>query len=159
MYRRVVVYSPELTTGDIKILYRVYGGKLLSQQRLSTSNYNPSWDASPALAGIRFVGAYLLKTSSSLASVRPYEFIMEVDENQPKKESVEEATTIGVYIAVYNENGVIVCDNGKRNIMSTSDLGKVESTLTNAPGEMTSVPGEEPGEMSGETTGEPGAMI
>ena len=159
MYRRVVVYSPELTTGDIKILYRVYGGKLLSQHRLSTTIYNSGWDASPALAGIRFVGSYLLKTSSSLANVRPYEFIMEVDENQPKNESVTETTTIGVYIAVYNENGVLVCDNGKRGIMSTADLGKVESTLTKAPNAMTSVPGEEPGEMASKTTDEPGAII
>ena len=159
MYRRVVVYSPELTTGDIKILYSVYGGKLISQQRLSTSIYNAGWDASPALAGIRFVGSYLLKTSSSLANVRPYEFIMEVDENQPKKESVIETTTIGVYIAVYNENGVIVCDNGKRSITTPADLGKVESTITKAPGEMTSVPGEEPGEMAGGTTDESVTMI
>ena len=160
MYRRVVVYTSSSTSGDIKILYRVYGGILLSQQRLGTTIYNAGWDATAALAGIRFVGSYVLKTSASLASNRPYEFIMSVDENQPAKESIAETTATGVYIAVYNENGVLVCDNGKRSSINASDLHKIESTNTiKAPGEMTSVPGEEPGEMAGETTAEPGAMI
>ena len=157
MYRRVVVYTSSSTSGDIKILYRVYGGILLSQQRLGTSIYNAGWDATAAMAGIRFVGSYLLKTSASLASNRPYEFIMSVDENQPAKESIAETTTTGVYIAVYNENGVLVCDNGKRGSISAADLDKIESIK--APGEMTSVPGEEPGEMAGETIDEPGAMV
>lgn len=157
MYRRVVVYTSTSTSGDIKILYRVYGGILLSQQRFGTSSYNSGWDGTPAFAGIRFVGSYLLKTGASLASNRPYEFIMSVDENQRTKESIDEISTTGVYIAVYNENGVLVCDNGKRSSISASDLNKIESIK--APGEMTSVPGEEPGEMAGETTDEPGAMI
>ena len=157
MYRRVVVYTSSSTSGDIKILYRVYGAILLSQQRFGTTIYNAGWDATPALAGVRFVGSYLLKTSASLASNRPYEFIMSVDENQPANESIAETTATGVYIAVYNENGVLVCDNGKRSSINAADLDKIESIK--APGEMTSVPGEEPGEMSSETTDEPGAMI
>ena len=84
---------------------------------------------------------------------------MDVDENQPNTEYISEITTTGVYIAVYNENGVCVCDNGKRNIMSTSGIGDIELTDTKAPGEMTSVPGEEPGEMAGETTPDPAATI
>lgn len=157
MYRRVVVYTSSSTSGDIKILYRVYGGILLSQQRVGTIIYNAGWDATPALAGVRFVGSYLLKTTASLAANRAYEFIMAVDENQPVKESIAETTTTGVYIAVYNENGVLVCDNGKRSSINAADLDKIESIKS--PGAMTSVPGEEPGEMAGETTDEPGAMI
>lgn len=135
MYRRVVVYTPSSTTGDIKILYRVYGGILLSQQRFGTTIYNAGWDATPALSGVRFVGSYMLKTTASLAANRPYEFIMDVRENQPGKESISEITAQGVYIAVYNENGVVVCDNGKRDTIPAETLTVSESFTLNSTNE------------------------
>lgn len=135
MYRRVVVYTSSSTTGDIKILYRAYGGILLSQQRFGTTIYNAGWDATPALTGVRFVGSYLLKTTASLAANRPYEFIMDVRENQPGKESISETTAQGVYIAVYNENGVIVCDNGKRDTIPAETLTASESFTLNSTNE------------------------
>lgn len=95
----------------------------------------------------------LVKTSVNIDSA--YEFILDVSDNQPAGESVEEITNTGISIAVYNEHGVLVC----RNVPKTPAS---DPTQTVGPGEMTSVPGEEPGEMTsepigatGETTNEP----
>ena len=149
MYRRLVVYSSELVSSVIKILYNGSGGKLLSQQRVFKSSFSSSLEPMTVYSGARFPGAFMLKTNASIANAASYEFIMDVDENQTSKESVSEITTTGVYIAVYNENCVLVCDNGKRSTMSAPDLGYFEhADSIKDPDEMTSVPGEELGGMN-----------
>ena len=148
MFRRVVISGGG--DGSKRAKYLVRGARPLSQYRLIDGNY--------AIVGsnsmynvIVYNDAVLLSITSSLTS--PYVFDLDVSENQPAAESIEVQAGTGLVLAVYNENGVLVCSNGVISSGTASAPGII------APGEMTSVPGEEPGEMTGENTAEPGAMI
>ena len=153
MYRRVVLSSPTATTGNIDILYRVRGAMPLSQHRRAIGAYEGVAGTYQTLCAVVFDDAVRLQTPSKLAANRTYEFIIDVAENQPVAEYVEEVSSEGIIISVYNADGVLVCDNSGNRKPAQS------GGMTSVPGEMTSVPGEEPGEMAGETTDEPGAMI
>ena len=69
-----------------------------------------------------------------------YEAVVSVSENQPIEETIEELTSFGLSLSVYNVNGVLVCDNGISPDKATSTPSIV------APGEMTSEPIDGTGE-------------
>ena len=153
MYRRIVLSSQTDTTTTISILYHVHGAVLLSQYRRGLATYDASIGVVPLSSAIVFDDVVRLLTTASVGANRTYECILDVSENQPTEEAVEEITNTGVTISVYNEHGVLVCRNGVSNSAESSPAQSSGS------GEMTSVPGEEPGEMTGEITDIPGAMI
>lgn len=140
MYRRVVISSQTDTSGDIGILYHVHGAMLISQHRLMLGKYNsgypPGTESFPAV----YDDVVRLKIPASVGDNRSYEFIFEVSENQPTGEAVEEITSTGVAITVYNEHGVFVCRNGASK--STGDApqhtGEMMSESIGGTGEMTS---------------------
>lgn len=109
MYRRVVLTSPTQTSGNLTILYHVRGAVLLSQYRRGLSDYDSTIGEAQPSTAVVFDDAVRLKTSASVAANRTYEFILDVSENQTAEESVEEVSTTGVGIEVYNADGVLVC--------------------------------------------------
>lgn len=148
MFRRVVITGD--AQGSKRALYRVRGARPIDQYRVVNGNY-VSTGTNSLYNVIVFDDSVLLAVTSNL--VTPYIFDLEVSENQPTAESIEEQSTLGLSLAVYNENGVLVCTNGISPSASTSHPS------ISAPGEMTSAPSEEPGEMASETTDEPGETI
>ena len=108
MYRRVVLSSPASTNGTINILYHVRGGVLLSQHRRGLSGYDASIGVAQLSSAVVFDDVVRLQTSASVAANRTYEFILDVSENQPDDEYVEEISSTGVGIDVYNADGVLV---------------------------------------------------
>lgn len=109
MYRRVVLSSPAQTSGNLTILYHVRGAVLLSQYRRGLSGYDATIGEVQPSTAVVFDDVVRLKTSASVAANRTYEFILDVSENQPAEESVEEVSTTGIGIEVYNADGVLVC--------------------------------------------------
>ena len=140
VYRKLVVSSVNYTNGAIDILYHVRGAVLVSQRRVMDASYDSSLLNTAELCAAVFADSIRLNTKASVTPYKFYEFILNVSENQPVAESVEEISTIGVTINVYNESGVLVCTY-------TGTPASGNPPQTNAPGEMTSVPGEEPGAM------------
>ena len=151
MYRKLVVSSANYTNGAIDILYHVRGAVLVSQHRIMDVPYDSTLLNVAEIGAAVFADSIRLNTKAALNPNKFYEFILDVSENQPVAEAVEEISAVGVTINVYNESGVLVCAH--------TGTPASNPPQTNAPGEMTSVPGEEPGEMASETTDEPGTMI
>ena len=148
MFRRVVISGGG--EGSKRAKYRVRGARPLAQYRAIDGVYT-TVGANSMYNAIVFDDAVLLSITSALTS--PYVFDLEVSENQPRLESIEVQAGVGIALEVYNENGVLVCDNGVK------PSGSVSTPSISAPGEMTSVPGEEPGEMAVETTNDPCTTI
>lgn len=115
MYRRVVLSSPESIGGPFGVLYHVRGARLLSQARVSTRGYDVNFSTVAETGAAVFADSVRLQTAASIGSYRTYEFILDVDENQPVEESVDEITSTGVGIYVYNEHGVLVCSKPHAN--------------------------------------------
>lgn len=115
MYRRVVLTSPMQTSGNLTILYHVRGAVLLSQYRRGLSAYDSTIGETQPSTAVVFDDVVRLKTSASVAANRTYEFILDVSENQPAEESVEEVSTTGIGIEVYNADGVLVCSKPHAN--------------------------------------------
>ena len=115
MYRRVVLSSPSATSATINILYHVRGAVLLSQHRRGLSGYDASIGVAQLSSAVVFDDVVRLQTSASVAGNRTYEFILDVSENQPAEESVEEVSTTGAGIEVYNADGVLVCSKPHAN--------------------------------------------
>ena len=153
MYRRIVLSFEAYSGAVVDILYHAHGAVLLSQARVSTRGYDSNFKPLEETGVCVFSDSVRLKTSAPIGTYRTYEFILDVSEDQPTEEAVEEITTTGVGIDVYNEHGVLVC----RNTPKTPSNSDPSQTVT--PGEMTSVPGEEPGETTSELVDGPGAMI
>ena len=108
MYRRVVLSSPTATSATINILYHVRGAVLLYQHRRGLSGYDASIGVAQLSSAVVFDDVVRLQTSASVAANRTYEFILDVSENQPEAEYVEEISSTGVGIDVYNADGVLV---------------------------------------------------
>ena len=108
MYRRVVLSSPAATSGTINILYHVRDAVLLSQYRRGLSGYDASIGVAQLSSAVVFDDVVRLQTSASVAANRTYEFILDVSENQPEAEYVEEISSTGAGIDVYNADGVLV---------------------------------------------------
>lgn len=157
MFRRIVLSSPTDTSGTISLVYYVKSARFIGQSRLVTGSLYTSISNPGVSAPVIFSNAVKLSTVSVVGKNRYHVFDFDVGENQPIAESVEEISSTGVGIAVYNVNGVLVCDNGVAN-MPSSDPTQSDETQS-APGEMTSVPGTEPGEMTAAPSPAPGAMI
>ena len=115
MYRRVVLTSPTQTSGNLTILYHVRGAVLLAQYRRGLSGYDSTIGEVQPSTAVVFDDAVRLKTSASLAANRTFEFVLDVFENQPVEESVEEVSTVGIGIEVYNADGVLVCSKPHAN--------------------------------------------
>ena len=115
MYRRLVLTSPTQTSGNLTVLYHVHGAVLLAQYRRGLSGYDATIGEAQPSTAVVFDDAVRLKTSASVAANRTYEFILDVSENQPEEESVEEVSTTGIGIGVYNADGVLVCSKPHAN--------------------------------------------
>ena len=115
MYRRVVLTSPTQTSGNLTVLYHVRGAVLLSQYRRGLSGYDSTIGETQPSTAVVFDDVVRLKTSASVAANRTYEFILDVSENQPTEESIEEVSTTGIGIEVYNADGVLVCSKPHAN--------------------------------------------
>ena len=144
------------TTAAISILYHVRGAVLLSQYRSGLAGYDASIGVVPLSSAIVFGDVVRLLTTASVGANRTYEFIFVAPENQPGEEAVEEITSTGVVISVYNEHGVLVCRNTPKTPASgapahTDESGEMASEPIDGTGEMTS----EPIGGIGETTSEP----
>ena len=167
MFRRVVLSSTTDTSGVISAVYYVKNPRFLSQSRVMTENFYSSGSNPSTTAPTIFSNAVRFSTTSSIGKKHYYVFDFDVSDNQPTPERVSEISAAGITIAVYNADGVLVCDSGvgvpaakdPTHDITLNAPGEMDTATGTEPGEMTSVPGEEPGEMAGETTDEPGAMI
>ena len=126
------------------MLYHVNGAVVLSQGRVSSRAYDVTFTSVNEYSAAIFADYVRLRCDAWLSDYATYEFILDVSENQPAEESVEEITNTGVAVAVYNENGVLVC----RNVPKTTANGAPAQTVV--PGEMTSEPIDGTGEMASE---------
>ena len=160
MYRRVVLSSQVPTDGsaNITVLYRVYGATPLAQYRRYKGKYNPSVSFGQWYFPVVFDNAVKIGMGSSLNNSISYEIVLDVDENQPGMESVEEITSQGVTITVYNADGVIVCHNNvdisaRIDTPKTDSLGEMTTEPIDGPGEATSEPIDGTGEMASESIG------
>ena len=115
MYRRLVLTSPTQTSGNLTVLYHVRGAVLLTQYRRGLSGYDSTIGETQPSTAVVFDDVVRLKTNASVAANRTYEFILDVSENQPVEESVEEVSTTGIGIEVYNADGVLVCSKPHAN--------------------------------------------
>ena len=140
MYRRVVVSSTNTKTGPIDVLYHVRGASVVSQRKNTQGEFDPNVPIVEEQVPNVFYNAVRLRVSGAVTFKTSFEFILDVAENQPAEEAVEEIKGDGVVISVYNEHGVLVCRNTPK-------------TLS------TGVPGEEPGEMASEPIDGTGEMI
>ena len=140
MYRRVVLYNSNWTSSDFRILYHVRGARLLSQHRASTRGYEQNMPTSNEMYAVVFADSILLGANTGVGFYRTYEFVLDVPENQPVGESVEEISETGSAVIVFNENGVVVCRNGVEPPAETVGRGQMASEPIGAPGEMTSEP-------------------
>lgn len=156
MFRRVVLSVSNKLSEHVSLVYYVKSARPISQAKVVNGNYYNIGSNPAASSPIIFNDAVRLATLVSTDKSMYHFFDFDVGENQPNEERVMEITSTGVAIAVYNANGVLVCDNGVANIPSSDPTQSGE--VQNGPGEMTSVPGEEPGEMTSEPIGGSGEM-
>ena len=82
-----------------------------------------------------------VQINASVGADRSYEIVLKVSDNQPVLESIEEMSSTAAIIKVYNEYGVLVCDN------SASLSGKGNQPQTDGHGEMASEPIDGTGAM------------
>lgn len=126
----------------VSFIYYVRNARFMGAQRVL-----PAYDQSIGIASMALPTAYpggiKMGVYQTGSVSRTYDFYLDVPENQPEPEAVAETSTTKSAITVYNENDVVICDNGVTVTPSTSS----PSSSTTAPGEMTSVPGEAPGEI------------
>ena len=134
MYRRVVISSKTDTKGDSGILYHVRGAVFISQYRRVLGQYTTAYPSNYEYYAAVFADVVRLKIPAPIGNDRTHEFIFDVSENQPAEEAVEEISSTGVAISVYNAHGVLVCRNVPKTIASSAP------SQTGGTGEMTSEP-------------------
>lgn len=164
MYRRVVLSRSQTGGSPVAVLYHVCGARVLSQSRISTIAYDKNFTNSPEIGSAVFPDALRLQVDASIGGHRVYEFILYVPDNQPAKEAVEEITSTGVAIAVYNEHGVLVCHNGvgistESSPSQTVVHGETTSEPIVSTDEMTSEPIDASGGTTNVTAEETSQMI
>lgn len=144
MYRRVVISSKTDIKGDSGVLYHVHGAVFISQYRRVLGEYTTSYPSSYEYYAAVFDDVVRLKIPAPIGNDRAHEFIFDVPENQPAEEAVEEISSTGVEISVYNDHGVLVCRNVPKTTASSAPAH------TDGTGEMTSEPIDGTGEMTSE---------
>ena len=150
MLRRV-----RLVTKDgaaVSLVYYANGARFVGMQRVIGA-YDASIGVASSTLPVVFNGGIKLGVYQTGSTSRTYDFYIDVSDNQPTDERVEEISTTQSSITVYNENDVEICDNGVTVTASAS------SPSQSKPGEMTSVPGTEPGEMTSVPIEAPGEII
>ena len=140
MLRRIRLVTKDGSA--VSLVYRVNGAKFLGVQRVIGA-YDASIGIASAPLPLVFDGGIKMGVYQSGSTSRTYDFYVDVSDNQPADERVEETSATKSAITVYNENDVVICTNGVTVTASTSS----PSQSATAPGEMTSVPGEAPGEI------------
>ena len=140
MLRRIRLVTKDGSA--VSFVYYVNGAKFLGVQRVIGA-YDASIGIASAPLPLAFDGGIKLGVYQTGTTSRTYDFYIDVSDNQPADERVEEASSTKSAITVYNENGVAICDNGVAVTASSSS----PSQSATAPGEMTSVPIEAPGEI------------
>ena len=140
MLRRIRLVTKDGSA--VSFVYHVNGARFLGVQRVIVA-YDASIGIASAPLPLVFDGGMKLGVYQSGSTSRTYDFYVDVSDNQPADERVEETSTTKSAITVYNENDVEICDNGVTVTAPTSS----PSQSATAPGEMTSVPIEAPGEI------------
>ena len=138
MLRRI-----RLVTKDgaaVSLVYYVNGARFVGMQRVIGA-YDASIGVASSTLPVVFNGGIKLGVYQTGSTSRTYDFYIDVSDNQPADERVEETTTTKSSITVYNENDVEICNNG------VTVTASAASPSQSKPGEMTSVPGEAPGEI------------
>lgn len=136
--KRYVVFKGD-AQGNKRALYHARGVVPIEQYRYVKGSY-VSTGTNSVFDAIIYDDSAMLALTSNLTT--PYIFVVDIRENQPKGESIEELTALGLKLEVYNENGVLVCDNGDPSVS-----GERTPPVTSGPGEMTNEPIDGPGEM------------
>ena len=144
MYRRIVISNSVFINDPVDFLYHVRGAQLLSQRRISTRAYEVYLTTTYENSIVVFADSVRLRVQAGLGDYRMYEFVLDVPENQPARESVEEITETGSVITVFNENGVVICRNTPKTPSNSAPA------QTDGTGEMTSEPIDGTGEMKSE---------
>lgn len=153
-----------VSNAEARVVYYANKPRFITDNKIFNQSFASAYMPPASKTPVVFDDSIVVSVpSSNTAAGRYYEATIEVSDNQPALESVNEVTTFGLSISVYNEYGVKICDNGVKvsstqSSGTTNAPGEMTSVPGTEPGEMTSVPGEEPGEMTVETTDEPGAM-
>ena len=140
MLRRVRLVTKDGSA--VSFVYHVNGARFLGVQRVIGA-YDASIGIASAPLPLVFDGGIKLGVYQTGSTSRTYDFYVDVSDNQPTDERVEETSTTKSAITVYNENDVVICSNG---VTVTASASSPSQSAT-APGEMTSVPIEAPGEI------------
>lgn len=125
--------------GNKRVLYIARGVVPIEQYRYVKGQY-VSTGTNSVFDPVIYDDSAMLSLTSNLTT--PYIFVVDISENQPLGEHIEELTNLKLTLEVYNENGVLVCDNGVPYVP-----GANTPTIPSGPGEMTSEPIDGPGEM------------
>lgn len=140
MIRRVRLVTKDGTA--VSLVYYAKGARFMGVQRV-IGTYDASIGIASAPLPLVFDGGIKLGVYQTGSTSRTYDFYVDISDNQPTDERVEETSSTQSAITVYNENDVAICDNG---VTVTAPVAS-PSQSTTAPGEMTSVPIEAPGEI------------
>lgn len=150
MLRRVRLVT---TTGEaVSFIYYVRNARFIGMQRVL-----PTYDQNIGIASMTlpvvYPGGIKMGVYQTGSASRTYDFYLDVPDNQPEPEAVAETSSTKSSLTVYNENDVVICNNGVTVTPAAS------SPSQSKPGEMTSVPGTAPGEMTSEPIEAPGEII
>lgn len=137
--RRYVVIRGN-AQGNKRCLYHARGVVPVEQYRYVKGSYQ-SYGTNTLVNAVVYDDCVMLALTSNLTT--PYIFLLEISDNQPVVEGIEELTSLGISLEVYNENGVLVCDNGVPYV----EPAQSAPTTPSGPGEITSEPIDGPGEM------------
>ena len=148
MFRRVVVSSSNAVTDLISFVYRVQGATVLAEKFAVNGDFNAAVADLTTRTAVVFNNAVRFFSYAKTSSGRQMEYMLDVNENQPGLESVEELTNTGVNITVYNANGVVVCDNG------VTIPSKIDGAQAGDPAETVTEPIGDIAEMTGVPTAE-----
>ena len=140
MLRRIRLVTKDGSA--VSFVYYVNGAKFLGVQRV-IGTYDASIGIASAPLPLVFGGGIKLGVYQTGSTSRTYDFYVDVSENQPVEESVQESGSTGASLTVYNADDVEICDNG----VTVTATASSPSQSTTAPGEMTSVPIEATGEI------------
>ena len=126
-----------INSSDATVLYRVNKPRFIRANKIYDLDYETTYTPTALKECIIYNNAIVVTAPpSSLEKIRYYEVVIDIPENQPAIESVEEISTYGVSASVYNDNGVKICDN------SLQLSSKQFSHVTARPAETVSEPAD-----------------
>ena len=150
MFRRIELICPNPNHELVSFLYHVRGAKFLAENIVAEGSYSGPIGDSGARTPVVFNDSFRAFCYEDLPRNRKMVYMLDVDENQPLIERVEELTHKGASITVYNANGVVVCDKAGDLAETIDGSSEMTSEPIGGTGEMTSEPIDGIGEMTSE---------